>query len=96
MKKKISSTTSIRRTNRDNLRILCTQQRASRKTRLPWEGKRTDKKTEQFNLRLSECELEKLRFISANTPLSMQSFIRSALTTAIEKKIKTILGDRII
>ncbi|WP_141663018.1 hypothetical protein [Candidatus Ichthyocystis sparus] len=67
--------------------------KSNQRNRLPWDGKREDKKTEQFNLRLSECELEKLRFISANTPLSMQSFIRGVLTTAIEKKLKLLLRD---
>ena len=53
----------------------------------PWEGKRTDKQTEVFNLRLTEVELEKLRYIAANTPDSMQAFIRKTLLPAIDAKL---------
>lgn len=54
----------------------------------PWEGKRADKQTEVFNLRLTEVELEKLRYIAANTPDSMQAFIRKTLMPAIDEKIE--------
>ena len=53
----------------------------------PWEGKRNDKQTEVFNLRLTEVELEKLRYIAANTPDSMQAFIRKTLLPAIDAKL---------
>ena len=53
----------------------------------PWEGKRADKQTEVFNLRLTEVELEKLRYIAANTPDSMQAFIRKTLLPAIDAKL---------
>jgi hypothetical protein len=53
----------------------------------PWEGKRSDKQTELFNLRLTEVELEKLRFIAAHTPDSMQVFARKVLLPAIDAKI---------
>lgn len=53
----------------------------------PWEGKRADKQTELFNLRLTEVELEKLRFIATNTPDSMQTFVRKVLLPALEAKI---------
>ena len=58
----------------------------------PWEGRRSDKQTELFNLRLTEVELEKLRFIAANTPDSMQAFIRKALLPAIDRKIDEIIA----
>ena len=58
----------------------------------PWEGRRTDKQTELFNLRLTEVELEKLRFIAANTPDSMQAFIRKALLPAIDRKIEELVA----
>lgn len=57
----------------------------------PWEGRRADKQTEVFNLRLSEVELEKLRFISANTPDSMQAFVRKVLVPALEAKINEMI-----
>ena len=53
----------------------------------PWEGKRADKQTEVFNLRLTEVELEKLRYIAANTPDSMQAFVRKTLLPAIDAKL---------
>lgn len=57
----------------------------------PWIGKRSDKQTELFNLRLTEVELEKLRFIASHTPDSMQAFVRSALIPIIERKLKEIM-----
>lgn len=54
---------------------------------LPWMGKRSDKQTELFNLRLTEVELEKLRYIAAHTPDSMQAFVRKALLPAIDAKL---------
>ena len=56
----------------------------------PWEGKRTDKQTEVFNLRLTEVELEKLRYIAANTPDSMQAFIRKTLLPAIDARLNEL------
>ena len=57
----------------------------------PWEGKRNDKQTEIFNLRLTEVELEKLRYIATYTPDSMQAFIRRILLPAIEQKLAEII-----
>ena len=57
---------------------------------LPWEGKRDDKQTEVFNLRLTEVELEKLRYIAANTPDSMQTFVRKILLPAIDAKVSEL------
>lgn len=57
----------------------------------PWEGKRADKPTEVFNLRLTEVELEKLRFIAANTPDSMQAFVRKTLLPAIDAKLDDLV-----
>ena len=52
----------------------------------PWHAKRSDKQTEVFNVRLTEVELEKLRYIAANTPDSMQAFFRKALLPTIAAK----------
>ena len=60
-------------------------------TRYPWEGKRSDKQTELFNLRLTEVELEKLRFIATNTPDSMQAFVRKAVLGALEAKLAELI-----
>lgn len=62
--------------------------------RYPWFNKRRDKNTEQFNLRLSEAELEKLRYIALHTPYSMQAFIREVLVVAIDGKISEIVSRR--
>jgi len=58
---------------------------------MPWEGKRSDKQTEIFNLRLTEVELEKLRFIAAHTPDSMQAFVRKVLLPAIDVKLNDLV-----
>ena len=58
---------------------------------MPWEGKRSDKQTEIFNLRLTEVELEKLRFIAAHTPDSMQAFVRKVLLPAIDIKLNDLV-----
>lgn len=57
----------------------------------PWDGKRADKQTEVFNLRLTEVELEKLRYIAANTPDSMQAFVRKTLLPAIDAKLDDLV-----
>ena len=64
---------------------------AERTPERPWEGKRADKQTEVFNLRLTEVELEKLRYIAANTPDSMQAFVRKTLLPAIDAKLDEIV-----
>ncbi len=64
---------------------------AAEKPTLPWEGKRNDKQTEVFNLRLTEVELEKLRFIAAHTPDSMQAFARKVLLPAIDAKLHDLM-----
>ncbi len=64
---------------------------AERTALLPWEGKRNDKQTEVFNLRLTEVELEKLRFIAAHTPDSMQAFARKVLLPAIDAKLHDLV-----
>lgn len=65
---------------------------AAEPTGFPWEGKRSDKQTELFNLRLTEVELEKLRYIAAHTPDSMQAFVRKALLPAINAKLKELIS----
>ena len=53
----------------------------------PWHAKRSDRQTEVFNLRLTEVELEKLRYIATNTPDSMQAFVPEGLLPVIEAKL---------
>ncbi len=57
----------------------------------PWEepGIREDVK-KPFNLRFSEPYLLKLRFISENTPHSMQNFCMDVLLNAIDEKIEEL------
>lgn len=45
-----------------------------------------------INLRLNEVQWLKLKYISENTPYSMQKFIMRALEPSVEKEIKKILG----
>ena len=58
---------------------------------LPWEDMRDGKPTEVFNLRLTEVELEKLRFIAAHTPDSMQAFVRKVLMPALDARIDQLM-----
>ena len=58
---------------------------------LPWLGLRSDKRTELFNLRLTESEMAKLRYIAEHTPDSMQTFCQKILLPAMEQKIAEIL-----
>lgn len=57
----------------------------------PWqkEGVREDI-LKTFNLRLSEPDYLKLKFISENIPGSMQGFCLDAIIPAIEKQIKNL------
>ena len=57
----------------------------------PWnvQGVRNDM-IKVYNLRLSEPYLLKLKFISENTPDSMQKFCLNVLQDAIDKKIKEL------
>ncbi len=58
---------------------------------LPWEeaGVRDDV-TKLYNLRLPEPYLLKLKYISEQTPDSMQSFCLDVVKDAIDKKIKEL------
>ena len=62
-----------------------------RKSTYPWEsaGVREDVK-KPFNLRMPEPYLLKLKFISENTPGSMQKFCMDVLEKEIDKKIKEL------
>jgi len=45
-----------------------------------------------INLRLNEVQWLKLKYITENTPYSMQKFIMRALEPSVEKELKKILG----
>jgi hypothetical protein len=47
----------------------------------------TKRRGGNFNIRFTDAELEKLKFISKNTPFSMQQFCISVLRPAIEAKV---------
>lgn len=53
----------------------------------PWEGMRSDKPTEIFNLRLTEVEKSMLEYISKTTGVSQQKFAYSAFRVALKTKI---------
>jgi hypothetical protein len=57
----------------------------------PWEGKRNDKRTELYNLRLTEEEKAKLQYIADNTKYSIQSFIRENLMPIIDAEVEKLI-----
>lgn len=60
----------------------------------PWEGSDVRKDvTKTFNLRLSEPDYLKLKYISERNPESMQGFCLNAIIPEIEKEIKTLTSD---
>lgn len=52
----------------------------------PWEGV-DDRIPHTFNLRLTESEYLKLKYIAENTPYSIHSFIMETLRPAIDQEI---------
>jgi hypothetical protein len=56
----------------------------------PWEGKRSDKPTEVYNMRFTEEQKAKLQFIADNSKYSIQSFVLEALLPEIEREIKRL------
>lgn len=63
------------------------------KEELPWVGLREDKRTELYNIRLTEVEMAKLRFIAEHTPNSMQTFLIKNILPAIDHAVDDILLD---
>jgi len=59
---------------------------------MPWVGKRNDKQTEVFNVRLTEEALAKLKFIGTVTPFSMQAFVQHVLLPAIDNKLDELIN----
>lgn len=57
----------------------------------PWETARSDV-LKQYQLRLPEPYLEKLRYIGQHTPHSMQQFCLDILLPAIDAKITELTG----
>jgi len=55
----------------------------------PWDNA-DDRIKKGFNLRLTESQWLKLKYISEQTPDSIHSFIMKVLEPAIEKKIKEL------
>ena len=60
---------------------------------LPWTGLREDKRTEVYNIRFTEVEMSKLRFIAEHTPNSMQTFLIKHILPAIDRAIDDVLLD---
>ena len=59
----------------------------------PWDTARPDV-LKQYQLRLPEPYLEKLRYIGQHTPLSMQQFCLEVLMPAIDAKIAALMEAR--
>ncbi len=62
------------------------------KIKHPWETA-NEKIIKAVNLRLTEPQHEKLKYISEKTPFSIQKFIMSVLEPAMDKKIKELLKE---
>lgn len=63
--------------------------------RMPWEESSVrDDVIKAFNLRLSEPYMLKLRFISENTPQSMQQWCMSVLLPEIDRKINELTDSK--
>lgn len=61
----------------------------------PWDGLRDDKPTEIYNLRLTEVQKAKLKYISDHGGVkSMQVFVMDALNTAIDAKIDELFNAK--
>ena len=63
------------------------------KDTLPWIGLREDKRTELYNIRFTEVEMSKLRFIAEHTPNSMQTFLIKHILPAIDRAVDDVLLD---
>ena len=59
----------------------------------PWENA-NEKVMKGVNLRLTEVQWAKLRYIVDNTPFSIQKFIMSLLEPAMEEYIKKIINSK--
>jgi hypothetical protein len=58
---------------------------------LPWENLDSVRRHSPFNLRLTDAERAKLKFISDNTPDSMHDFCIKIISPAIDEKVKALL-----
>ncbi len=56
----------------------------------PWLNCRNDKRNEVYNLRLTEMEMAKLRYIAAHSQDSMQTFCQKILLPAIDDRLDEI------
>jgi hypothetical protein len=60
----------------------------------PWIGQDDKKRRSGFNMRFTDAELQKLKFISENTPHSMHEFCIRVLTPAINAKIAELTQQK--
>lgn len=56
----------------------------------PWSGLDNTKRRSGFNLRLTDAELQQLKFIAENTPFSMHEFCIKVVAPAIGAKIEEL------
>lgn len=56
----------------------------------PWVNCRNDKRNEVYNLRLTEMEMAKLRYIAAHSQDSMQTFCQKILLPALDARIHAL------
>ena len=59
-----------------------------------WDNLDNTRRLPVFNLRLSDAERAKLKYISENTPMSMQEFCLSVLIPCIDAKIQELTGRK--
>ncbi|TPV93789.1 MAG: hypothetical protein B7733_18700 [Myxococcales bacterium FL481] len=68
--------------------------KSASKRRLPWQAEHVrDDVVKGYALRLPEPYLLKLKFIAANTPLSMNGFIVEVLKPAIDQRVADITNN---
>lgn len=60
----------------------------------PWEDLDDARRRTVFNIRLTDAEIAKLKFISENTPHSMHEFCISIVAPAIEAKIVELTKEK--
>ncbi len=60
----------------------------------PWEDLDDKKRRSPFNVRFTDAEIAKLKYIAQTTPDSMHEFCLKALVPAIDAKIAELTGKR--
>jgi hypothetical protein len=60
----------------------------------PWIGQDDKRRRSGFNMRFTDAELAKLKFIAENTPFSMHEFCIRVISPAIDAKIAELTKQK--